>query len=187
MSVKKEQAGDDIPNGYLEQHTSEIENKLRQHINRKPNDFIRLMVQNETTIYAYWNITDMKKVTTELQFEEPWSKLMKGLKIYDVTNVAFNSSNEIRSFTIPIQDDVTNKFISHLDVNRTYLLEYGIIENHDQFFTILRSKVAHTPPNKIKERDIVSENRIDWKITRYDSDNSWMKHFSTYTYYEPGR
>jgi len=174
----------DIHYGYLEQNAKEIEKNLQQHIYRKPTDLIRLMVQNETTIYAYWNITEMKKKITELQFEECWSKLTKGLKIYDVTNVSFNSSNEIRSFTIPIQENVTNKFITHLDGNRTYLVEYGIIENSDQFFTILRSNTAHTPPYARKERENVGQNVIEWKVSQYDIDNNWMKHFSTYTYYE---
>ncbi|WP_456278283.1 DUF4912 domain-containing protein [Bacillus sp. AK128] len=146
-------------------------------------DTMCLMVKDYSSLYVYWELSDVKKKFLEHICQLSWSDLPKLIKVYDVTSLLFNGSNAHRECEIPIPEMTNNWFITDLEPNRTYLTEFGIKRENGSFFSILRSNPIDTPRNSPHQVGLFSHNVHQWK-TGKQSTPDWLEQFSTYSYYE---
>ncbi len=180
----------------IKDHSSlirELRNKdIIDKINRKVNDLssieqtaehevLNLMLQNEQTIYAYWELTNLKKQIVEHHYSLPWNKLTKYLKLYDITSLRFNTINEHGSLTFPIQEEMTHLFIPKLDANKMYIAEYGVSNGVDPFFPIIRSNQIETP--NVPTFNEATYEKLLWE-KRAENNKDWKENFSGYTVYD---
>ena len=146
-------------------------------------DELTLMVKNDHTIYAYWNLSERKKRMIELHFRKPLEELATTMKIYDKTEYSCNGQNEQRSILLRIPPNVRHLFITDMEPNRSYLAQYGVISNDSQkFFSLFQSTVIKTPRNGKMGQDNWSE--IEWSIEKTFNMDEIIDHLSAYTYYE---
>ncbi|MBM7660838.1 hypothetical protein JOC85_001610 [Bacillus mesophilus] len=146
-------------------------------------DRMHVLVKNSSTIYVYWEISDIKLSFLQHTFKKGYSQLPKFIKIYDVTSVIFNGSNAHRQCEISLPEMTNNWFVSDLEPNRTYVAEYGVKTDHGNFFTVLRSNPIDTPRNSPEQVGLFTQNVHQWK-TGSQSSPGWLEQFSTYSYYE---
>jgi hypothetical protein len=105
-----------------------------------------LLVKEPTTIFAYWEVDEIRRKLISEHFQSDWSRLPFFLQLYDVTDILFDGSNAHSTRRIPVFPDSDNWYIHDVEPRRTYLLDFGTTTFHGNFFTILRSNVVTTPP-----------------------------------------
>jgi hypothetical protein len=104
-----------------------------------------LLVKEPTTVFAYWEVDEIRRKLISEHFQSDWSRLPFFLQLYDVTDILFDGSNAHSIRRIPVFPDSDNWYIHEVEPRRTYLLDFGTTTFHGNFFTILRSNVVETP------------------------------------------
>jgi hypothetical protein len=107
---------------------------------------LMLLVKEPTTVFAYWEVDDLRKKLIGRHFQCDWSRLPFFLQLYDVTDIHFDGNHAHSTRQIPVFPDSDNWYIHHVEPCRRYLIDFGTTTIHGKFFTILRSNIVETPP-----------------------------------------
>ncbi|MCT8139726.1 DUF4912 domain-containing protein [Anaerobacillus sp. CMMVII] len=139
-----------------------------------------LMVQSPHSLFCYWEFSNGKKRSVQLHLNQEWSTLEKKIRLFDITSMTFNGHNahQFQEYTLP--EECRQWFFYHVNPNRTYCVDIGVIVKNGGFFSILRSNSIGTP--RAPQNDIV-EGELNWVEARSDKPK-WIEGFSSYSYYE---
>jgi hypothetical protein len=144
-------------------------------------DRIVAMPQGPHCVYAYWDVQSTTQHMVEHHFCIPWTDLQKKLRIHDVSDLHFNGHNSHCHTTIELPEMTNNWFIRPVEENRTYVIDFGVGSNVDEFFTIIRSAPVETP------REGTNSGRHREPLEHWQSGNGsspqWYEQFSTYSVY----
>lgn len=113
--------------------------------NRQRNRLV-LMVKEPTTVFAYWEMDELRKRCLSEHFQSDWTQLPFFLQVYDVTDIYFNGSNAHSVQRIPVSPFSETWYLTGLQPGRRYLVDFGTTTWHGHFFTLLRSNIVTTPP-----------------------------------------
>jgi len=111
-------------------------------------NFIELMVQSPSCLYAYWELSMEFKDMATRHFKTAWSHLSLFLRLFDVTGINFDGENANQLEEYLIQCHCSSFYFSPLKAGHAYLLDLGVKSN-GEFLSLLRSKVALTPPDRV--------------------------------------
>lgn len=105
---------------------------------------LELMIQNSTSLFAYWRLSERKASLIQEHFDTDWRQLEPSLRLYDVTGLAFDGSRagQVRHFPI---GEAHSCYLTDLPASRTYIADLGIMNSLGQFIPLLRSQRAALP------------------------------------------
>jgi hypothetical protein len=146
-------------------------------------DEITLLQQSPTVLYTFWEVSASMRQMSEHQCRLPWQEITKQIRVYDCTMVEFNGHNAHRFFDIDIPEMTNNWFISEIEPNRTYIVDFGIKTRQNSFLSLLRSNAIDTPRSDTGNKGLHVDAVHEWKNGQSD-EPKWLEHFSTYSYYE---
>jgi hypothetical protein len=108
------------------------------------NDTLCLLVQNPTTLYAYWELSERKRSLVDQHYNADWRELQPTLRLYDVTGLSFDgsASGAVRQYKLEGYDSC---YLGELEADRAYVADLGIWNRYEQFIPLLRSNTVHTP------------------------------------------
>lgn len=104
-----------------------------------------LMVKEPTSLFAYWEVNDLRKQLISEHFRCDWDQLRFCLRVYDVTQIQFNGYNAHSTRSLQVDSSADNYYILHLQSGRRYLVDYGTTTYAGSFFAILRSNIVEMP------------------------------------------
>lgn len=108
-------------------------------------DRIILQVRDPRWLHTYWELRNQTTQDLKSKLGDDFYRAKKVLRVYDVTNVAFNGSNANRFFDIPINDFANSWYVDTAGPGRAWCVDLGLMLPDGRFITILRSNVVHTP------------------------------------------
>ncbi|MCL6633324.1 MAG: DUF4912 domain-containing protein [Alicyclobacillus herbarius] len=107
-----------------------------------------LLVKDPATVFAYWEVEEYKRQMVSRHFHTDWTRLPLYLRLYDVTEIDFQGDNAPDIRWIPVHPDADNWYVHGVRPGRSYLMDLGTMTSNGNFFTILRSNVVQTPPDR---------------------------------------
>ncbi|MBU8879389.1 glycosyltransferase [Bacillus sp. FJAT-29790] len=132
---------------------------------------------------VFWKLSSEKKKIIEAYFGEPFSSMVKALRIYDVTSIIFDGGNAHSYQDVILADKHTNWTFKGLKSYRSYCVEYGIMISEYKFFPMLRSTAVHHPLEIRKPQgELQAELESDFQDANHPP--IWAERVSTYSYYE---
>lgn len=97
------------------------------------------MIKDPEWVYCYWEINnDLKKRIGLDQFKAV-------LRVYDITDIAFNGENANSFFDLEIDSDSEKWYIKMPEANRSYCIDLGFIDSEGHFHFIARSNFIAVP------------------------------------------
>lgn len=137
---------------------------------------------DSTRILCYWNIPRaiINQVKEFHGVKE--SQSLYCLRVFDITSIAFNGHNHHSYTDIIIHPHTGHWFINSLKPNRSYCVEYGIVDQGGRFTGIKRSNVIQTPRTGY-EQDYHPLNALQDFEAGKEQTPQWVEHVSTYSYY----
>ncbi|MDP3786020.1 MAG: DUF4912 domain-containing protein [Candidatus Omnitrophota bacterium] len=114
-----------------------------------------LMTRDSHWIFAYWEITDARRMDIEREAGAGWDGLRKVLRVYDVTDIEFNGTNAHKYFDIDITPEAGNWYIRVGEANRSWCVDLGAITSDGRFIVVARSNVVATPRDTAS--DVIDE------------------------------
>lgn len=105
-----------------------------------------LLVQAPTTLFVYWEVDDLRKQLISEHFQCGWTELPFFLQVYDVTDINFDGYNAHSMFRIQVHPLADHWFITGVQAERRYLVDFGTTTLAGKFFTVIRSNIEATPP-----------------------------------------
>lgn len=112
----------------------------------RPVDRMTLLVKDASTLFVYWNVSDLRKRMIGEHFQTAWTSLPFFLQVYDVTDIYFNGYNAHSSRRIPVHPMADSWYLHGMEPGRHYLADFGTTSLYGQFFAILRSNTVEAPP-----------------------------------------
>ena len=106
---------------------------------------IVLMVRDPYWVFAYWEVSDERRMQVEREASASWDSLRKVLRVYDVTGKDFNGSNANRYFDIDINAAAANWYINVGEANRSWCVDLGVVTSSGKFILVARSNIVATP------------------------------------------
>lgn len=116
---------------------------------------IVLQVRDSFWLHAYWEIADDASRNMERELGAELGRSHMVIRVYDVTEVAFNGSNAWSSRDIPVHPFADNWYVEIGSPDRSYCADLGLVTPASQFHLIVRSNTVHTPPSG--PSDVVDE------------------------------
>lgn len=116
---------------------------------------IVLMARDPYWIFAYWEVTDDRRMQVEREASASWNNMRKVLRVYDVTGKDFNGHNANRYFDIDINADANSWYINVGAPDRAWCVDLGVITSSGKFILIARSNIVTTPRDSAS--DIIDE------------------------------
>lgn len=108
------------------------------------------LVRDPYWIFAYWEISEMKKGEIRQRFgQDAWETSQPVLRIFDVTNRYYFDSHKI--FEIQINDYANNWYIYTGQPDHTFCLELGRLKPDGTYIFIARSNYVSTPRDSVSE------------------------------------
>jgi hypothetical protein len=107
---------------------------------------IAILPRDPIWFYAYWEISgeayeDLRRKLGDQKFEASrWA-----LRVYDVTDIAFNGDNANRFFDIFIDPRSDNWYVNVGEVNRNWCVDIGITTPDGKFIAVARSNILAMP------------------------------------------
>lgn len=156
-----------------------------------------LLVQAPTTLFVFWEVDDLRKQLISEHFQCDWTELPFFLQVYDVTDVIFNGYNENYSFRIQVHPLSDHWFITGVQPERCYQVDFGTTTLSGHFFTIIRSNIESTPPSnhgrkfepylrfaawsKLSGKEAGGSTKKEYiRVPRLEY--SWLRQFDGYTF-----
>ncbi|WP_044022737.1 DUF4912 domain-containing protein [Bacillus sp. SG-1] len=143
---------------------------------------LTVMFSEPTRVLCYWNIPGsiIKQVRDFHRLKE--DQFYYCLRVFDITSISFNGHNHHSHTDIIIHHESSHWFINSLKPNRSYCVEYGIVDESGQFTGITRSSVFHTPRTGHDQEyhQLQPLHEFEAGITKKPQ---WVEHVSTYSYY----
>ncbi len=113
---------------------------------------IVLLTRDPHWLHAYWEITESKKQEIyKLVGENGLKQGRLILRIYDVTDIHFDSTNAHKYFDIDLSEDSKSWYIYIEETNRTYCVDLGFLTQNGKLILIARSNVINIPRDEISE------------------------------------
>ncbi|MFC4320777.1 DUF4912 domain-containing protein [Litchfieldia salsa] len=175
----KEKSDDAVKLQNFSDKLGQIVKQMNSYSKSVHKERFRLMLKNQSCIYAYWDLQESTKQLVEHHYGLKWHQLPKSIKLYDITN---QTNIHMQSFLkIEIPNDNDYMFITDLSTNCKYVAEYGISLNDESFFSMIRSNVVATPHvySKHVNQDATQK---DWMNQELE-EHPWHDSFSTYSWY----
>ncbi|MDR6224754.1 DUF4912 domain-containing protein [Desmospora profundinema] len=113
---------------------------------RGPEDRLVLMVKDPWTLFAHWHLSRSQKEQVSRHFEASWDQLPFSLRLMDVTDLQVDGE-QAHCFRVEDTHPSANRFwLPQVKPGRHYLADWGTWTVEGNFFTLLRSNMAETPP-----------------------------------------
>lgn len=110
-------------------------------------DKIVLQVRDPWWLQSYWELGGSALERIKAELNDLFHTASWCLRVYDVTDIAFNGSNANRYFDINIPDSARNWYIDTASPGRWWCVDLGLLLADGRFITLLRSNVVQTPPD----------------------------------------
>lgn len=107
-------------------------------------DSLVLLVQNPTSLYAYWRLSDRKQSLVAEHFGKSWDRLNPALRLYETGDSFFDGSKaqSVRQYNV---DVIESCYLQELEPGRTYAADLGVRNTLGQFIPLIRSNMVQTP------------------------------------------
>jgi len=106
---------------------------------------LKLLVKDPGSLFAYWEVDDVRKTLISEHFQCAWMDLSFSLQLYDVTHIDFDGSNAHTIRQIRVHPLTDNWYIHDVQPGRHYLLDFGVSTCQGKFVAILRSNHVECP------------------------------------------
>jgi len=123
----------------------EQKKQIDTYFPRRPEETtLTLMDVDPYTLHAYWRVRgeDLQEARRRLG-ADGHERLV--LRVYDVTYIEFDGTNEHLHFDIAVNGTDNNWYIDLLDGGKSFLADIGLKGPRGEFVTITGSNVAHVP------------------------------------------
>jgi uncharacterized protein len=143
---------------------------------------LTVMFTEPTRILCYWEIPGsiIKQLIGFKGIRE--TQFQYCLRVFDITSISFDGHNHHNHTDIIVQPHAAHWFINSLKPNRSYCVEYGVVDENGHFTGITRSCVFHTPRTGHDQE----YHRLQ-ELHKFETDTTkkpqWVEHVSTYSYY----
>jgi len=120
---------------------------------------IALMVRDPHWAFSYWEVTQAKLESERAALDGAGRDAWLALRLYDVTDVAFDGSNAHGHYDIGIYDRVGNWYINTGMPGRSFVVDLGLKTGDGRFVTLARSNAVRTPsdgPSHVTDEQWVS-------------------------------
>lgn len=142
---------------------------------------IVLMVQGPTVLFTYWELTWPLVALVSDCLGMSFEHLTKVIRIYDITDIWFDGTNEHGYREISFREGTDNWFFHDMAPNRTYIAELGVLRD-SCYIALLRSKPKATPNNQ-PAAEFSPYVEVIPSIPKERTKPKWFENFSTYTIY----
>lgn len=148
---------------------------------------IVLMVRDPNCLFVYWEITDYRKSLVSRHLNCDWEKLTPIIRLFDVTDREFDGFNANYYLDIKIHPMANNWYLQDISPNRAYVADYGVLNEQDEFTSILSSQTILTPRDRAADQRppiVFPKNKDEiggWKANRNDKK---IDNISSYSIYE---
>lgn len=127
-------------------------------------DRLVLLVRDPWWAYAWWEITD--ETFASARTEAPSGRFV--LRMYNVTNVAWNGTNHHASFDVEVHDSASSWFLDLAKPGDSFCAELGLLDAAGRFYAMVRSNAITLPPDRVSP--VIDE---EWMI----ADEDWQRMF----------
>lgn len=112
-------------------------------------DKIVTMIIDPTHIHAYWEITESRKNQIMSQANVLGAEHDLVVRLYDVTDVAFNGYNawSWKEYCV----NFSRNWYFDVEDNRSYCADLGLKLKDDRFLLLVRSNIIHTPRASVSD------------------------------------
>lgn len=169
-------------------HPVQEEQQVTAHFRKRPilplyygHQEIVLMVQGPTVLFTYWELTWPLMAMVSDCLGMPFEHLTKVIRIYDVTDIRFDGTNEHGYKEISFQAGTDNWFFHDMVPNRTYIAELGVLRELN-YIPLMRSKPKATPNNR-QAAEYSPFVEVVPSVPKERTKPKWFENFSTYTIY----
>jgi len=128
-------------------------------------DRLVLLVRDPWWAYAWWEITDAT-------FERTRKRAPAGrfvLRLYNVTQIAWDGTNHHTSFDVEVQGAASSWFLDLAKPGDSFCAELGLVDETGHFHAMVRSNAITLPPDRVS--DVIDE---EWMIP----DADWQRMFA---------
>ncbi len=108
-------------------------------------DRMVLQVRDPRWLHAYWDIRNQTLDGFKSRLRDDFYRSRRVLRVYDITNIAFNGNNANSFFDIQINEFASSWYIDTNGPGRSWCVDLGFMLPDGRFITILRSNVVQTP------------------------------------------
>ncbi|MBP1993583.1 DUF4912 domain-containing protein [Paenibacillus eucommiae] len=121
-----------------------------------------LLLQNVTTLFAYWRLTPSKIAMILEHFGSDWLSLQPTLRLYTMTGIALDSNPARVTRQLPLYEQ-DSCYIQELKQGQTYVAELGIWNKQSQFIPLMRSNSIVLPAadHKFSPLKPISSDELD--------------------------
>jgi len=114
-------------------------------------DSITLMVRDPHWTYSYWEVSHKKLESERGTLGKAGDDAYLALRVYDVTEIDFDGSNDHGHYDIGIYERVGNWYINTGIPGRSFIVDLGLKTQDGQFITLARSNSVKTPSDSVSE------------------------------------
>ncbi|MFD2673114.1 DUF4912 domain-containing protein [Marinicrinis sediminis] len=140
---------------------------------------IWMMPKSPTCLFVYWDLTQETKEMLQEYFETDWMRLHKRLRLHDVTGMDFHGDASNQVWDLEIRDNESYCFLSDLKANRSYGMDYGVVNRDGNWIAIMRSNVVGLPPDGVCTDETESASKRVLK-----TQPEWLDQFTGYSLIE---
>lgn len=108
-------------------------------------DKMVLQVRDPRWLHTYWEVTEDTWNKLRYSLSEAFLGAKRVIRVYDVSLINFDGTNDLSHFDIEVNYDANNWYIDTNGPGRSWCVDYGLRLSSGEFITILRSNVVHTP------------------------------------------
>ncbi|PLR89487.1 glycosyltransferase [Bacillus sp. T33-2] len=145
-------------------------------------DRIDAQLHSHRKMKVSWRISKFTYQLLSGFFVVPLDELKKSLRLYDVTSLIFNGSNQHSVMEIMIPDAQQSWLLKGLKPNRSYVVEIGVKLGENSFLPIVRSVAVLVPGYGEGTGPVQGDPGIC--LNNMYTPPAWTEHVSTYSYYE---
>ena len=131
---------------------------------RYDEDRLVLLVRDPWWAYAWWEVTD--GTFERARKLAPAGKFL--LRLYNVTQIAWNGTNHHDSFDIEVQGSASSWFLDLAKPGDSFCAELGLLDGDGRFHAMVRSNAITLPPDRVST--VIDE---EWMIP----DADWQRMF----------
>jgi hypothetical protein len=131
---------------------------------RYEEDRLVLLVRDPWWAYAWWEVTDATFARTRQV--APSGKFV--LRIYNVTQIAWDGTNHHTSFDIDVRDAASSWFLDLAKPGDSFCAELGLVDEAGRFHAMVRSNAITLPPDRVST--VIDE---EWMIPEAE----WQRMF----------
>ncbi|GAF65915.1 hypothetical protein BTS2_2815 [Bacillus sp. TS-2] len=144
---------------------------------------ITLFSKTSFVLYTYWDFKQSTQHMLEHHLRQKWSNINKKLIVYDITAIHFDGHNAHQYQCISLPEMTNNWFVTGVEPNRTYIVDFAVETEQKRILTVLRSNPIDTPRLKETEKGLLKQSVHKWK-TGQVQEVEWLENFSSYSYYD---